>query len=218
MEVVSEQGRAVLRSEFFFVSPSLRTEEISTGDSRPGSEAYHARDGRCKPHLLSHAHFLNTSLVRLFVSVFSFLVCMVSFLFVHRTRTHPCSAWLKHKVSARIVISLSRSQRRVILLVYSSFTGTSSPNLPTPTTPLTTTSLRPSTLPPELYLSQKRGMSTPNERRGVRFLADSTHSTGYEPKMQLYKPFSEDSDKTPINDPNHKNLSDFSRVTRQDTE
>ena len=35
MEVVSEQGRAVLRSDFIFFSPSLRTEEISTGGFAP---------------------------------------------------------------------------------------------------------------------------------------------------------------------------------------
>ena len=45
-------------------------------------------------------------------------------------------------------------------------------------------------------------------------MADSAHSTGNEPKNKL----SEDSDKTPINDPNHDNISDFSRVTREDTE
>ena len=43
-------------------------------------------------------------------------------------------------------------------------------------------------------------------------------STGYEPKRQLHKPFSEEGDATPVNDPNHDNLSDFSRLTREHTE
>ena len=49
--------------------------------------------GKCKPHLLSHAHFLNTSLVRLFVSVFlSAWSVLVRTLDTHSPMR---SAWLK---------------------------------------------------------------------------------------------------------------------------
>ena len=48
-------------------------------------------------------------------------------------------------------------------------------------------------------------------------LADSTLTTGYEPKLKLNlkkKSIFEDSDATPIEDPNLDDFSDFSRVTR----
>ena len=53
---------------------------------------------------------------------------------------------------------------------------------------------------------------------GVEFgyLADPTHSTGCEPK-ELNKITSADGDTTPINDPNYDNISDFSKITRQNT-
>ena len=49
-------------------------------------------------------------------------------------------------------------------------------------------------------------------------MADSAHSTGYEPKvmLKLLRSISEDSDATP-NDPDRDNLSDFSRVTSEST-
>ena len=48
------------------------------------------------------------------------------------------------------------------------------------------------------------------------YLADPTHSTGYEPK-EFDKITSEDGDTTPINDPNYDNISDFSKITRENT-
>ena len=48
------------------------------------------------------------------------------------------------------------------------------------------------------------------------YLADSTHSTGYEPK-EFDKISSADRDTTPINDPNYDNTSDFSKITRENT-
>ena len=90
-------------------------------------------------------------------------------------------------------------------------------NFPTPMTPPTATSLRPSTSSlTELYPSRNRGASVlQTSGEEFVFLADST---GYEPKRQLHKPFSEEGDATPVNDPNHDNLSDFSRLTREHTE
>ena len=48
------------------------------------------------------------------------------------------------------------------------------------------------------------------------YLADPTHSTGYEPK-EFDKITSADGDTTPINDPNYDNISDFSKNTRENT-
>ena len=44
-----------------------------------------------------------------------------------------------------------------------------------------------------------------------------THSTGFEPK-EFDKITSVDGDTTPINDPNHDSISDFSKITRENTE
>ena len=48
-------------------------------------------------------------------------------------------------------------------------------------------------------------------------LADPTHSTGCEPK-EFDKITSVDSDTTPINDPNHDSISNFSKIKRENTE
>ena len=48
------------------------------------------------------------------------------------------------------------------------------------------------------------------------YLADPTHSTGYEPK-EFDIITSADGDTTPINDPNYDNISDFSKITRENT-
>ena len=48
------------------------------------------------------------------------------------------------------------------------------------------------------------------------YLADPTHSTGYEPK-EFDKITSVDGDTTPVNDPNIDNISDFSKITRENT-
>ena len=49
------------------------------------------------------------------------------------------------------------------------------------------------------------------------YLADPTHSTGYEPK-EFDKITSEDGDTTRVNDPNYDNISDFSKkITRENT-
>ena len=48
------------------------------------------------------------------------------------------------------------------------------------------------------------------------YLADPTHSTGYEPK-EFDKITSADGDTTPINDPNYDNISDFSKITGENT-
>ena len=48
------------------------------------------------------------------------------------------------------------------------------------------------------------------------YLADPTHSTGYEPK-EFDKITSADGDTTPINEPNYDNISDFSKITRENT-
>ena len=48
------------------------------------------------------------------------------------------------------------------------------------------------------------------------YLADPTHSTGYEPK-EFDKITPADGDTTPINDPNYDNISDFSKITREST-
>ena len=48
------------------------------------------------------------------------------------------------------------------------------------------------------------------------YLANPTHSTGYEPK-EFDKITSADGDTTPINDPNYDNISDFSKITRENT-
>ena len=48
------------------------------------------------------------------------------------------------------------------------------------------------------------------------YVTDSTHSTGYEPK-QFDKITSADGDTTPISDPNYDNISDFSKITRENT-
>ena len=47
-------------------------------------------------------------------------------------------------------------------------------------------------------------------------LADPAHSTGYEPK-EFDKITSADGDTTPINDPNYDTVSDFSKITRENT-
>ena len=47
-------------------------------------------------------------------------------------------------------------------------------------------------------------------------MADSTHSTGYEPKL-LDKNISVDDDMTPINDPDHDSISEFSKTTGEGT-
>ena len=46
--------------------------------------------------------------------------------------------------------------------------------------------------------------------------ADPTHSTGYEPK-EFEKITSGDGDTTPIHDPKYDNISDFSKITRENT-
>ena len=48
------------------------------------------------------------------------------------------------------------------------------------------------------------------------YLADPTHSTGYEPK-QRDKTTSVDGDTTPINDPDHDSISDFSKTHSENT-
>ena len=48
------------------------------------------------------------------------------------------------------------------------------------------------------------------------YLADPTHSTSYEPK-QPDKTTSVDGDTTPINDPDHDNISDFLKTTCENT-
>ena len=52
--------------------------------------------------------------------------------------------------------------------------------------------------------------------REFGYLADPTHSTGYEPK-EFDKTTSVDGDTTPINGPNNDSISDFSKNTRQNT-
>ena len=47
-------------------------------------------------------------------------------------------------------------------------------------------------------------------------MGDSAHSTGYEPKL-LDKNICVDDDMTPINDPDHDSISDFSKTTREGT-
>ena len=49
------------------------------------------------------------------------------------------------------------------------------------------------------------------------YLADPTHSTGYEPE-EFDKITSADGDTTPINDPNCDDISDFSKTTRENIE
>ena len=48
------------------------------------------------------------------------------------------------------------------------------------------------------------------------YLADPTHSTGYEPK-EFDKTTSVDGDTTPINDPNYDYISGFSNIARENT-
>ena len=48
------------------------------------------------------------------------------------------------------------------------------------------------------------------------YLADPTHSTSYESK-EFDKITSADGDTTPFNDPNYDNISDFSKITRENT-
>ena len=48
------------------------------------------------------------------------------------------------------------------------------------------------------------------------YLADPKHSTGYEP-TEFDKITSADGDTTPINDLNYDNISDFSKITRDNT-
>ena len=48
------------------------------------------------------------------------------------------------------------------------------------------------------------------------YLADPTHSTGYKAK-EFDKITSADGDTTTINDPNYDNISDFSKITRENT-
>ena len=171
--------------------------------------------GKCKPHLLSHAHFLNTSLARLFVQ---FFVCVVSSCsYTGHALTHAlCMAQGLRSVCFSLCfayLQLMMYHSPCLLFPHGHFEH----NFPTPMTPPTATSLRPSTSSlTELYPSRNRGarvLQTSGEE--FVFLADST---GYEPKRQLHKPFSEEGDATPVNDPNHDNLSDFSRLTREHTE
>ena len=69
----------------------------------------------------------------------------------------------------------------------------------------------------ELFPIRKRGSSAlPHERRGVDYLADSTHSASYEPK-EFDKITAAGGDTTPINDPNYDNIFDFSKITRKNT-
>ena len=56
---------------------------------------------------------------------------------------------------------------------------------------------------------------TPHEDEEFGYLADSTHSTGYEPK-KIDKNNSVDDDTTLINDPD-QNISDFSKTTNEST-
>ena len=48
------------------------------------------------------------------------------------------------------------------------------------------------------------------------YMGDSAHSTGYEPKL-LDKNICVDDDMTPINDPDHDSISDFSKTTLEGT-
>ena len=48
------------------------------------------------------------------------------------------------------------------------------------------------------------------------YLVDPTHLTSYEPK-EFDKTTSVDGDMTPINDPDHDSISDFSKTTRENT-
>ena len=48
------------------------------------------------------------------------------------------------------------------------------------------------------------------------YLAKSTHTTGHEPK-QSDKMITADDDATPINDPDHDSISDFSKTTHENT-
>ena len=48
------------------------------------------------------------------------------------------------------------------------------------------------------------------------YVADPTHSTSYE-SIEFDKITSADGDTTPVNDPNYDNISDFSKITRDNT-
>ena len=91
---------------------------------------------------------------------------------------------------------------------------------PTTTSTSTSTTLRPTTTTCVNWFHTETLGIAHSQKSGDEFvhLANPEHSTGYERKTQLNKQSSEHGEKTPINDPNHDNLSDFSRVKREDTE
>ena len=61
-------------------------------------------------------------------------------------------------------------------------------------------------------LFQRGSCALPHKQFG--YVADSTHSTGHEPK-EFDKITSADGDTTPINDPNYDNISDISKIKRE---
>ena len=92
-----------------------------------------------------------------------------------------------------------------------SLTDTSRP-FPTSTTSLTFLPTRSCTTSPTWKAQEER---TPHDDQEFGYLADSTHSTGKEPK-EFDKIASVDDDATLINDQNHS-ISDFSKTTNENT-
>ena len=74
-------------------------------------------------------------------------------------------------------------------------------------------------LPCRTFPDPKARVKRTSERaaRSFGYLADPTHSTSSEPK-EFDKITSADGDTTPINDPNYDNISDFSKITREDND
>ena len=124
----------------------------------------------------------------------------------HRHRAH---AWLKVFAVRMSYLSISPSP----------FSGFMAPSLLFPNdhfeTTLPTLTSAPSL--PNCSRSESAGLAHFRTSGGESgYLADPTHSTGYEPK-EFDKITSAVGDTTPINDPNYDDISDFSKITRENT-
>ena len=138
-------------------------------------------------HSVSHAHFSDT----------------VSLRDVQTSRTRMAQgAYSAHVISLHLALSILMFHPPSLLLPHGHFDTTF------PSAPSSSSCTRPKS-------AGQANFRMSSEEFG--YLADpSTHSTGYEPK-EFDTTTSVDGDVTPINDPNHDSISDFSETTRENT-
>ena len=130
----------------------------------------------------------------------------------HIFLTHfPCVAYRRRVHAWRKVFAVRMSYLSISPSPFSCF-------IRLPCCSLTVISRPPSHLPCRTVPDPKSAGLAHFRTSGGEFgyLADPTHSTGYEPK-EFDKITSADGDTTPINHPNYDNISDFSKITSENT-